>query len=104
MVLTETHHGHYFQVFVGTRAAFFTLVNSIKVAAQLKAGLLDMRLLSVSCAQGLSAVIGVALSKIIMARMSKTLFTTLEYMLMAGVACRLVWSGLAESGDVDPTA
>jgi hypothetical protein len=39
------------KVFVGTRAAFFTFINSIKVLAQLHAGLLDYSLLMVSVMQ-----------------------------------------------------
>jgi uncharacterized membrane protein YfcA len=86
------------KAFVGTRASFFTIINSIKVVAQIQAGNLDQRLIAVSLLQGTMAVVGVLCAKVFVARISKPLFMLLEYVLMTLAASRLVMSGLSANG------
>ncbi|CAE8726265.1 unnamed protein product [Polarella glacialis] len=78
------------QVFVGTRATFFTIVNTIKLAQRLSTGTLSLDLVKVGILYGFVALFGVLVSKQIIKRMSKTVFVRLEYGLMTFASLKLI--------------
>eukprot|EP00929_Paragymnodinium_shiwhaense_P118604 TRINITY_DN90514_c0_g1_i1.p1 TRINITY_DN90514_c0_g1~~TRINITY_DN90514_c0_g1_i1.p1 ORF type:complete len:321 (+),score=59.54 TRINITY_DN90514_c0_g1_i1:98-1060(+) len=83
------------RVFVGTRATFFTCVNTIKLAQRLYAGTLSQGLILLGCAYGVLAIAGVWASKAVVRRMSKALFMKLEYGLMTFASLKLIHAGLS---------
>ena len=82
------------KAFVGTRATFFTAINTLKMAQRLYAGTLDGSMLRVGGAYGVLAVAGVFGSTAIIPRMSKALFMKLEYCVMTFAALKLIDAGL----------
>jgi len=80
--------------FVGTRATFFTCINTLKLAQRLFAGTLGVAMLKRGVAYGAVAVLGVKCSTFIIPRMSKELFMKLEYAVMTFAAFKLIDAGL----------
>jgi len=80
--------------FVGTRSCFFMSINFTKLALRLYNGTLSMEMLWLGSRLGLISMIGVFCSKFIMARMSRSLFTKLEYGVVSVAGIRLVLNGL----------
>lgn len=80
--------------FVGTRATFFTVVNTLKLVQRLYAGSLSPALALLGSGYGLFAVLGVLVSKQVVRHMSKRLFMRLEYALMTFASLKLIDAGL----------
>lgn len=80
--------------FVGTRATFFTMINTLKMAQRLYTGSLSMPMLKLGSGFGLIAIAGVFASTAIIPRMSKDLFMKLEYGLMTFAGLKLIDAGL----------
>lgn len=83
------------QVFVGTRATLFTVVNFLKIGQRIYLGSLAMDMLTLGLKQGVVSIAGVFLSKLIVKRMSKSLFMKMEYTLMSYASLKLLDAGLA---------
>lgn len=83
------------QVFVGTRATLFTVVNFLKIAQRIYLGSLKQDMLILGVKYGIVSVVGVFLSKMIVKRMSKSMFMKLEYTLMTYASLKLLDAGLA---------
>ena len=80
-------------VFVGTRATFFTVVNGIKIVVLMHNGILSTKMLILGTQLGIASVAGVLVSKHIVKRLSRELFTKMEYCLMSYAACKLLDAG-----------
>jgi len=81
-------------VFVGTRATFFTVINTVKILQRVSAGTLSMPLFIVGAQFGLLAIIGVLVSTFIIPLMSKTMFMRMEYCFMTIASLKLIDAGL----------
>ena len=68
---------------IGTRAAFFTLVNTIKLVLFLWSGMLSPQLLVLGAGLGAISVVGVLVSKPIVAMIPKKWFNRMQYWLTA---------------------
>jgi hypothetical protein len=104
------------KVFVSTRATFFTIVNTAKIALRVYdgeyssadasftpfderlsprlAGSLDMGLLVLGLKLGIFSLLGVFVSTHVVKRLSKSLFMKMEYCLMTYAGGKLLYSGL----------
>lgn len=82
-------------VFVGTRGTLFTVVNALKLAQRLQGGTLSADMVILGLKQGIISVIGVLIAKLIVKRMSKSLFMKLEYTLMTYASLKLLHAGLS---------
>jgi len=79
--------------FVGTRATFFTVVNTLKLAQRLAAGSLSRELVLLGAKYGVVSALGVLASKEVIKRMSKRVFMRLEYGLMTYASLKLLDAG-----------
>lgn len=61
---------------VVAQATFFTAVNTLKLVQRLWAGTLTLELVQIGAMYGVIAIVGVFLSKQLVKRMSKEVFTT----------------------------
>jgi len=82
-------------VFVGTRATFFTTINFVKLAQRLYAGTLSVEMLILGLKMALVAAVGVFASKPIMRRMSKSFFMKCQYLSMVYASGKLLYAGLS---------
>eukprot|EP00930_Biecheleria_cincta_P077744 TRINITY_DN65050_c0_g1_i1.p1 TRINITY_DN65050_c0_g1~~TRINITY_DN65050_c0_g1_i1.p1 ORF type:complete len:356 (+),score=39.61 TRINITY_DN65050_c0_g1_i1:31-1068(+) len=82
-------------VFVGTRGTLFTVVNALKLAQRLQGGTLSADMVILGLKQGIISVVGVLIAKLIVKRMSKSLFMKLEYTLMTYASLKLLHAGLS---------
>lgn len=82
-------------VFVGTRGTLFTVVNALKLAQRLQGGTLSSDMVILGLKQGILSVMGVLVAKMIVKRMSKSLFMKLEYTLMTYASLKLLYAGLS---------
>lgn len=80
--------------FVGTRATFFSVVNFLKLAQRMYAGTLTWDMIIVGCKMGIASVVGVLLAKMALKRMSKSLFTLMQYVALSYSSAKLLSSGL----------
>eukprot|EP00747_Dinoflagellata_sp_TGD_P207442 gnl/TRDRNA2_/TRDRNA2_81017_c0_seq1.p1 gnl/TRDRNA2_/TRDRNA2_81017_c0~~gnl/TRDRNA2_/TRDRNA2_81017_c0_seq1.p1 ORF type:complete len:334 (+),score=64.38 gnl/TRDRNA2_/TRDRNA2_81017_c0_seq1:79-1080(+) len=83
------------KAFVGTRATFFCTVNFVKIAQRLYFGTLSIPMLVLGSKYGLMSVLGVFVAKILVSRMSKSLFMKLEYCVMSYAASKLLYAGIS---------
>jgi len=81
--------------FVGTRATFFSTVNLLKVGQRVYAGTLTWSMMVIGVKMGVLGVIGVLLAKMMLKRMSKSLFTMLQYIALTYSSFKLLYSALA---------
>lgn len=81
-------------VFVGTRATFFTVINTVKIIQRFSAGTLSLTMFTVGSKYGILAVLGVLASTFIIPLMSKTVFMRLEYCFMTLASLKLIDAGL----------
>jgi len=84
------------KTFVGTRATFFTVVNIMKMGQRLFTGSLSYEMLVYGAKMGMLSVAGVFVAKLIVHRMSKSVFMKLEYSLMTYAASKLLYAGITE--------
>ena len=82
--------------YVGTRAAFFCVVNVMKVPMRVYGGTLGMSMMPLASCLGLIAAIGVGMAKPIVMGMNERTFVVLELVVVAFAGLRLCYLGLVE--------
>jgi uncharacterized membrane protein YfcA len=80
--------------YVGTRAAFFCVVNLMKIPMRIYGGTLGMSMAPLACFLSLVAAVGVGMAKPIMLNMNERTFVILELGVVAFAGLRLCYLGL----------
>jgi uncharacterized membrane protein YfcA len=82
--------------YVGTRAAFFCVVNVMKIPMRIYGGSLGISMMPLALCLSLVAAVGVGMAKPIMMSMNERTFVILELAVVGFAGLRLCYLGLLE--------